>query len=297
MKKILYDEQMFTFQRFGGVTRYFADLIYNLPAEEFVADIPMIFCENHYVTETYGNEYKRFSFPANYRLRRRIYSLFNRSASKNAVKHSDYDIFHPTYYNPYFLKSVKERGKQIVLTIHDMTFEQARAYKLPYGLQMPTLEEYFQQAKKYPEIPVILEFKKQSTEERNRTMVQQAVDIARKMKMGKQLEYTTFSETVCRMIREIEPDAKIIYLGAGVHVKDAAYAKEKGYDGISYDLNAWLNHPEIAAQAKQLGIETTLWLSNDYEVIDWVILHEIDYVSTDFPAQAVKYVKAVKEYR
>jgi glycerophosphoryl diester phosphodiesterase len=182
-------------------------------------------------------------------------------------------------------------------SIHDMTFEQARAYKLPYGLQMPTLEEYFKQAKKYPQIPVILEFKKQSTEQRNRTMVQQAVDIARKMNMGKQLEYTTFSETVCRMIREIEPDAKIIYLGAGVHVKDAAYAKEKGYDGISYDLNAWLNHPEIAAQAKQLGIETTLWLSNDYEVIDWAILHDIDYVSTDFPAQAVKYVKSVKEYR
>ena len=31
MKKILYDHQMFTFQRFGGVTRYFADLMYNLP--------------------------------------------------------------------------------------------------------------------------------------------------------------------------------------------------------------------------------------------------------------------------
>ena len=41
MKKILYDNQMFTFQRFGGVTRYFADLMYNLPANEFVADDPM----------------------------------------------------------------------------------------------------------------------------------------------------------------------------------------------------------------------------------------------------------------
>ena len=57
MKRILYDDQMFTFQRFGGVTRYFADLVYNLPADEFVADIPMKFCENHYVTETYGHKY------------------------------------------------------------------------------------------------------------------------------------------------------------------------------------------------------------------------------------------------
>ena len=52
MKKILYDNQMFTFQRFGGVTRYFADLMYNLPGGEFVSEVPMKYCENHYVIET-----------------------------------------------------------------------------------------------------------------------------------------------------------------------------------------------------------------------------------------------------
>ena len=41
MKKILYDNQMFTFQRFGGVTRYFADLMYNLPEGEFCSSMPM----------------------------------------------------------------------------------------------------------------------------------------------------------------------------------------------------------------------------------------------------------------
>lgn len=71
----------------------------------------------------------------------------------------------------------------------------------------------------------------------------------------KQVEYTTFSETICRMIHE------------------------------------------IARQARELGIETTLWMANDYEVIDWAILHDIDYVSTDFPAKAVRYMTGVKEYR
>ena len=123
MKKILYDNQMFTFQRFGGVTRYFADLIYNLPADEFVADIPMKYCENHYVTETYGHKYKKFSFPSNYRVRRRIYALANDCVSRHALKHSDYDIFHPTYYDPYFIDTIKRRQKPLVLTIHDMTFE------------------------------------------------------------------------------------------------------------------------------------------------------------------------------
>ena len=123
MKKILYDNQMFTFQRFGGVTRYFADLIYNLPAEEFVAELPMKYCENHYVTQTYGHKYKKFSFPGNYRVRRRLYALANDSMSRHAIKHEEYDIFHPTYYNPYFIDTIKRRRKPLVLTIHDMTFE------------------------------------------------------------------------------------------------------------------------------------------------------------------------------
>jgi glycerophosphoryl diester phosphodiesterase len=122
------------------------------------------------------------------------------------------------------------------------------------------------------------------------------VDVPIKMEMEKQVEYTTFSETVCRMIHEINPDAKVLWIATGVHVKDAAYAKSKGYNGISYDLNAWLNRPEVAAQAAELGVETTLWMANDYEVIDWAIRHKIDYISTDYPAKAVEYLKAVKNY-
>ncbi|MBR4967244.1 MAG: glycosyltransferase family 4 protein [Bacteroidaceae bacterium] len=137
MKKILYDNQMFTFQRFGGVTRYFADLMYNLPANEFIADIPMRYCENHYVTETYGHKYDKITFPNNYRLRRQIYSCVNRNISRFAVKYSDYDIFHPTYFNPYFLKAVKKRQKPFVLTIHDMTFERYPQDVLIYDRTIP----------------------------------------------------------------------------------------------------------------------------------------------------------------
>lgn len=137
MKKILYDNQMFTFQRFGGVTRYFADLIYNLPQNEFVAELPMRYCENHYIVETYGNEYEKFSYPKNYRIRRRLYALANDRIAKSAVKAGDYDIFHPTYYSPYFLKALKKKQKPLVLTIHDMTFERYPQDVLIYDKTIP----------------------------------------------------------------------------------------------------------------------------------------------------------------
>ncbi|MBQ2808955.1 MAG: glycosyltransferase family 4 protein [Bacteroidaceae bacterium] len=137
MKKILFDNQMFTLQRFGGVTRYFADLMYNLPADEFLADIPMRYCENHYVTETYGHRYEKISFPQNYRFRRQIYMLANRTVAWEAVRFDNYDIFHPTYFNPYFLKHVKRRGKPFVLTVHDMTFERYPQDVLLYDRTIP----------------------------------------------------------------------------------------------------------------------------------------------------------------
>jgi glycosyltransferase involved in cell wall biosynthesis len=137
MKKILFDNQMFTFQRFGGVTRYFADLMYNLPADEFTADIPMRYCENHYVVETYGHRYEKITFPRNYRFRRQVYILVNKHIAWKAAKFDDYDIFHPTYFDPYFLKPVKRRGKSIVLTVHDMTFERYPQDVLIYDRTIP----------------------------------------------------------------------------------------------------------------------------------------------------------------
>ena len=146
MKKILYDNQMFTFQRFGGVTRYFADLMYNLPGGEFVSEVPMKYCENHYVTETYGHKHERMTFPKNYRIRRRIYSLVNDRIAKYALKHNDYDIFHPTYFNPYFLNTLRKRQKPFVLTVHDMTFERYPQDVLIYDRTIPNKKHLIAEA-------------------------------------------------------------------------------------------------------------------------------------------------------
>ncbi len=137
MKKILYDNQMFTFQRFGGVTRYFADLMYNLPDGEFAFDMPIRYCENHYITETYGRKCEKITFPNNYRIRRRIYQIINKHIAWKSVKFDEYDIFHPTYFNPYFLKPLKHRQKPFVLTIHDMTFERYPQDVLIYDRTIP----------------------------------------------------------------------------------------------------------------------------------------------------------------
>ncbi|MBR7135445.1 MAG: helix-turn-helix domain-containing protein, partial [Bacteroidaceae bacterium] len=106
MKKILYDNQMFTLQRFGGVTRYFASLMRNLPKDEFVSEIPMQYSENPYIRDINGNDYDKITLPLIYNIRHKIYRLVNKNIAQKAVRNNDYDIFHPTYYDPYFLDAV-----------------------------------------------------------------------------------------------------------------------------------------------------------------------------------------------
>ena len=181
--------------------------------------------------------------------------------------------------------------------VRDMTFAEARKVVLPGGHRMPTLEEWFRQGKKHPEIKLIIEIKAQRSREKETLLISKTIEAVRKAKIQSQVEYTAFGSFMCKEIHRLDPAAKVIYLQSGVEAHDAAWAKEMGFNGISFDLNAFLNRPQIVTQARELGIETTLWLVNDYEVADWAILHGINYISTDFPEKLVPYIEAVKAYR
>lgn len=181
-------------------------------------------------------------------------------------------------------------------SIHKMTFDEARAVVLPGGHRMPTLEEWFRQAAKHPETKIICEIKKQSSRERETKAVEQVMALTKKMGMEAQMEYTTFSEWMCSEIHRIDPKAKVIFLESGVFVKDPDYCKAKGYDGISYNLDGFMNHPDYIRRAKELGIETTLWLVNDYEVAEWAVRHGVDYISSDHPEKLKAYMDGISVY-
>lgn len=113
--KLLFDDQTFTAQRFGGISRYFVELVKNFP-KDIECEISTQFSDNAYIGEIMPGIGRLPQIP----LRKDIGKLVNRTVSRRAVKRSDFDLFHPTYYNPYFLKSL---DKPFVLTVHDMIHE------------------------------------------------------------------------------------------------------------------------------------------------------------------------------
>lgn len=123
--KILFDHQKFSLQRFGGISRYFANLDKGLNTFPGVSSkIAALYSENEYV--------KDYDFPLNNALGRaffedkqkRIYK-WNRRFSRWNIQAGNFDIFHPTYYDPYFITYIK---KPVVVTVHDMVHELCPKY-------------------------------------------------------------------------------------------------------------------------------------------------------------------------
>lgn len=122
--RILYDYQMFSMQKFGGITRYFCDLFMHLP-KDVMYELPIVYSENHYLQDSGKFNLRQISAISSFRVKRRLYYFANQIVSKKAIQSDQYDLFHPTYYSPYFCKYL---NKPFVLTVHDMTHEKFREY-------------------------------------------------------------------------------------------------------------------------------------------------------------------------
>src|SRR5579864_7500236 len=107
--KILFDHQIYILQQFGGISRYFNEVakIEHNEVEIEKIDSDLI---RKLEAETKPRKVKTdlYSRGINY-VKRRVLPpkkpMFGKTALKvrELITQSEFDIFHPTYYDPYFL--------------------------------------------------------------------------------------------------------------------------------------------------------------------------------------------------
>jgi glycosyltransferase involved in cell wall biosynthesis len=126
--KALYDHQIFEGQVFGGISRYFFELMnryYNNQILNF--KLSLIYSDNHYLTGApFSHHLSSHIIPSLpgkrcSNLQREFLHAANIHWSERQISKGNYDLFHPTYYDPYFLKYLK--GRPYVLTVYDMIHE------------------------------------------------------------------------------------------------------------------------------------------------------------------------------
>ena len=126
--KILYDHSVFQFQRYGGISRYFYELITRLSAKE---DVGINLFQGFHVNEyDLSNHKLNFESYLGYKWKYKIpdvkymshiFAIPNKILFNTIYMRSgNYDIYHPTYYR----KDLdKHKKSTIVLTVHDMIHE------------------------------------------------------------------------------------------------------------------------------------------------------------------------------
>jgi len=119
MTKVLFDHQIFLEQKYGGISRYFKYLIDGIKKErEIDYDLSVIRSDNYYIRDE-PQLLKNSIFNPLFKTHAKLLKHSN-SYSKYLLKKNDFSIFHPTYFNTYFLDHLK---KPLVITVHDMTYE------------------------------------------------------------------------------------------------------------------------------------------------------------------------------
>jgi glycosyltransferase involved in cell wall biosynthesis len=134
---ILYDHQAFTGSLHGGVSRYFHQLMTKIENRDDASPrFSILFSNNEYLT---SRQAFRYRFLAASPKANQAASLFNRWYSNYILSKADFDVFHPTYYHPYFIENIGQ--KPVVLTFHDTLSER-------FGHLYPALGQHLTEQKR-----------------------------------------------------------------------------------------------------------------------------------------------------
>jgi glycosyltransferase involved in cell wall biosynthesis len=115
--KILYDHQAFTGQRYGGVARYFHDLMESLSEMGVNIELALQFSNNEYLKNSTIRIPRQFRHIFGFMPTSMLVSRTNRLNSILQIQRGNYDIFHPTFFHHYFLQHLN--NKPFVITYHD----------------------------------------------------------------------------------------------------------------------------------------------------------------------------------
>jgi len=114
--RVLFDHQTFSHQRFGGNSRYFAELLNELyRAGEIEFDLPVVQSPNEYLAHApyfHGRTSPRIDIPAF------LARYVRNTLQTQVVARRPHDIFHATFYDPSALLAV--RDAKLVVTVLDM---------------------------------------------------------------------------------------------------------------------------------------------------------------------------------
>lgn len=115
--KVLFDHQIFSYQEYGGVSRYHCEILKRMQRNEY--DVSVKYSNNHYLKELGTVSFSPFFPNWHWRRKHRLMLELGKIHSLNVIKQDSFDVLHITHYESYALNKTR---KPIVMTYHDKQF-------------------------------------------------------------------------------------------------------------------------------------------------------------------------------
>lgn len=176
--------------------------------------------------------------------------------------------------------------------IETSTFNDLKNITLSNGEKIPTLNDYFVQAKKDQTTKLILEIKTHSSSQgginNNDRVAKAVVDMVKEANMIDQVEYIAFSLDVCKEILRLQPNAIVAYLGGNFSPKTLF---DFGIKGIDYNISVIRNNKSWITESHDLGMTVNVWTVNSKNDLQEMIDLGVDFITTDEPVLAKQLVE------
>ena len=193
---------------------------------------------------------------------------------------------------------VRMTKDEVLVINHDPHYEGMDIEKTNYsdllkiplknGEPIPTFEQYLTAGKKQKKTLLITEIKPSPAgKERSLLLAGKVVDMVKKMKAKKWIVYISFDYDILKKIHELDNKANTQYLNGGI---SADQLKADGIKGADYHYSVFQNDEKWLVNAQKFGVATNAWTVNDTLVMDYLLVRNIDYLTTDEPEKALKRV-------
>jgi glycosyltransferase involved in cell wall biosynthesis len=123
--KILIDHQAFSMQKYGGISRIFAELIKGFEDKKLEINTPFFYTENEYYRTLFPTKLKntwidKIHFPQKSKVLQKLLPIIN-NLYTIFFSNKKQNVYFPTYYNPYLIDKITSAKK--VLFVYDMIHE------------------------------------------------------------------------------------------------------------------------------------------------------------------------------
>ena len=167
------------------------------------------------------------------------------------------------------------------------------AQKIENGETIPTLEAYFEEAVKHPNLRLICEMKFPNSKHQESEMARKICEMAKKFNLEDRIDYITFSrDGMLSLMKYAHKGAKVYYL-TGDYVPEQL--KFMGAAGADYNYWAYQRNPQWVQQLKDLGLEINVWTVDNENEMKWCIDNGVDYITTNYPERFMELQKTYKK--